>query len=330
MPDLQYLVRRADGAVYGPYPASRLREFASQGKISPRDYVRAERGTRWEMALRAGCLAGAFGGADADSADLEPPEPEIEAAPATEPVTHRVPATDARATQVPATQVTAADVPAEDAPADDPALSDEDAQAAIDLARRLSHARLPIQLMHGESVLVLRQQSFFDAAARSAVAAVMGRRGTLVATTRRIAAVVPGLFGDETTVVDLARVTSVRVGRRIAVRRLISGSMLIFNGLLAIAAAKLFEFAGNSLSSVLGGMGDLIGGDTSYADGMVSAAQIIIWIGFGLIVLGAVALLASIRRALVVHAGSVKIVFHCARAGTRDITAVSDAMQGAV
>jgi hypothetical protein len=62
---------------------------------------------------------------------------------------------------------------------------------------------------------------------------------------------------------------------------------------------------------------------------MVSAAQVIRWIGFGLMALGAVALLASIRRALVVHAGSVKITFHCARAGTRDITAISDAMQGA-
>lgn len=330
MPDLQYMVRRADGAVYGPYPASRLREFAAQGKISPRDYVRPERGTRWEMALRAGCLAGAFGGAGDDTADLEPPE--ADAAPSTAPMAHRVPAGAPRPSEVtgddsPAIDARTARAPAGDAPAAHPGLSDEDAQAAIDLARRLNHARLPIQLMHGESVLVLRQQSFFDAAARSAVAAVMGRRGTLVATTRRVAAVVPGLFGDETTVVDLARVTSVRVGRRIAVRRLISGSMLIFNGLLAIAAAKLFEFAGSSLSSVLGGMGDLIGGDTSYADGMVSAAQVIIWIGFGLVALGAVALLASIRRALVVHAGSVKVVFHCARAGTRDITAMSDAMQ---
>lgn len=324
MPELQYMVRRADGAIYGPYPASRLREFAAQGKISPRDYVRAERGTRWEMALRAGCLAGAFGGGDTDSADLEPPE--VEAV--------QVPLAPAAAMPQP----TAA-VPTESAAAAShasPALltvespmSDDDAQAAIDLGRRIQHARLPIQLMPGESVLVLRQQSFFDAAARSAIAAVMGRRGTLIATTRRVAAVVPGLFGDETTVVDLGRVTSVRVGRRIALRRMVSGSILIFNGLLALGAAGLFGFAGSSLSRLLGGMGDLIGGDTSYADGMVSAAQVIRWIGFGLIALGAVALLASIRRALVVHAGSVKIAFHCTRAGTRDITAISDAMQGA-
>ncbi len=317
------MVRRADGAIYGPYPASRLREFAAQGKISPRDYVRAERGTRWEMALRAGCLAGAFGGSDSDSADLEPAEAESVA-----PV---VPI--ALPTAVPIVAPTASLVEAPNGapaqPGSEPPMSDGDAQAAIDLAHRLQRARLPIQIMQGESVLVLRQQSFFDAAARSAISAVMGRRGTLVATTRRIAAVVPGLFGDETTVVDLGRVTSVRVGRRIALRRMLSGSILILNGLLAWGAAGLFGFAGSSLSRLLGGMGDLLGGDTSYGDGMVSAAQVIRWIGFGLIALGAVALLASIRRALVVHAGSVKITFHCARAGTRDITAISDAMQGA-
>lgn len=317
------MVRRADGAIYGPYPASRLREFAAQGKISPRDYVRAERGTRWEMALRAGCLAGAFGGSDSDSADLEPAEAESVA-----PV-----APIALPTAVPIVAPTASLVEAPNGapaqPGSEPPMSDGDAQAAIDLAHRLQRARLPIQILQGESVLVLRQQSFFDAAARSAISAVMGRRGTLVATTRRIAAVVPGLFGDETTVVDLSRVTSVRVGRRIALRRMLSGSILIFNGLLAWGAAGLFGFAGSSLSRLLGGMGDLLGGDTSYGDGMVSAAQVIRWIGFGLIALGAVALLASIRRALVVHAGSVKITFHCARAGTRDITAISDAMQGA-
>lgn len=339
MPEPQYMVRRADGAVYGPYPASRLREFAAQGKISPRDYVRAERGTRWDMALRAGCLAGAFGGSDADSADLEPAEVDSGApvAPATTHESILAAAQPAGATV--ASQgdgSAAAAAPASAGAATPPAqlssgpqLSDADAQAAIDLARRLQRARLPIQLMHGESVLVLRQQSFFDAAARSAISAVMGRRGTLVATTRRVAAVVPGLFGDETTVVDLGRVTSVRVGRRIAFRRMLSGSILIFNGFLAWIASGFFVFAGSSLSKLLGGMGDLLGGGASYADGMVSAAQVIRWMGFGLMALGAVALLASVRRALVVHAGSVKITFHCARAGTRDITAISDAMQGA-
>lgn len=329
------MVRRPDGSIYGPYPASRLREFAASGKISPRDFVRAERGTRWEMALRAGCLAGAFVSSDADAEDLEPAEVETEvplaadaariaaessaAAAAVPTVPHAAPATASADAAEGSARGTAA---SEDHP-----MSDEDAQAAIDLARRLERARLPIQLMPGEAVLVLRQQSFFDAAARSAVSAVMGRRGTLVATTRRIAAVVPGLFGDETTVVDLSRVTSVRVARRIALRRMVSGSLLMVNGLLAWAASGLFGFVGSSLSGALGGMGDLLGGDTSYADGMVSAAQVIRWIGFGLIALGAVALLASIRRALVVHAGSVKITFHCARAGTRDITAISDAMQ---
>lgn len=343
MPELQYMVRRSDGAVYGPYAASRLREFAAQGKISPRDYVRAERGTRWEMALRAGCLAGAFGASDADLADLEPAQ--VDAVPEQVPANAEVPmpaspghapaavaAHGDRAAARAAPAAAGASGSAAAASAHDrsePPISDTDAQAAIDLARRLQRARLPIQLMEGESVLVLRQQSFFDAAARSAIAAVMGRRGTLVATTRRVAAVVPGLFGDETTVVDLGRVTSVRVGRRIALRRMVSGSILIFNGLLAWIAAGLFGFAGSSLSRVLGGMGDLLGGDTSYADGMVSAAQVIRWIGFGLVALGALALLASIRRALVVHAGSVKVTFHCARAGTRDITAISDAMQGA-
>jgi hypothetical protein len=319
MPELQYMVRRADGAVYGPYAASILRSFAAQGKISPRDWVRAERGTRWEMALRAGCLAGAFGGDEPDAEDLEPHEIEPDAQDL-EP--HGIEA-DAAPMQV---QVpTVADPPAPK----EAALSDADADAEIDLARRLQRARLPIQLMRGESVLVLRQQSFFDAAARSAIAALMGRRGTLVATTRRIAAVVPGLFGDETTVVDLGKVTSVRVGRRIAFRRMVSGSFLMLNGLLAWAAAWLFGLAGKSLSGVLGGMDDLIGGDTSYGDSMVSASQVIHWIGFGLMALGAVALLASIRRALVVDAGSVKITFHCARAGARDVAVISDAMQDA-
>jgi len=307
MPELRYMVRRADGAIYGPYPATQLRQFAAHGKISPRDHVRAERGTRWEMALRAGCLAGAFGGGDREMEDLEPPEAEPPEAEPHSP-TVAAPADPHRG-------------------AEKTALSDEDAHAEIDLAQRLQRARIPIQLMPGESVLVLRQQSFFDAAARSAVSAVMGRRGTIVATTRRIGAVVPGLFGDETTVVDLGRVTSVRVGRRIAIRRMISGSLLILNGLLAWAAAWLFGMAGKSLSGVLGGMGDLLGGDTSYGDSMVSASQVIRWIGVGLLALGAVALLASIRRAIVVHAGSVKITFHCARAGTRDLTAISDAMQ---
>jgi hypothetical protein len=341
MPELQYMVRRPDGAVYGPYPASTLRNFAAQGKIGPRDWVRTERGTRWEMALRAGCLAGAFPGEEPDAADLEPHEMEpdtapaaLEIAPAMEPHAHATQGT--RANSPPGDADSHAIVRASgvsgSAPARPPAdttLTDEDAEAAIDIARRLQRARLPVQLMRGESVLVLRQQSFFDAAARSAISAVMGRRGTLLATTRRIAAVVPGLFGDETTVVDLSRVTSVRVGRRIAFKRMVSGSLLVFNGLLAWGAAWLFGMAGNSLSSLLGGMGDLLGGDTSYADGMVSASQVIRWIGLGLIALGAVALLASIRRALVVHAGSVKITFHCTRAGARDVAAISDAMQGA-
>lgn len=324
MPEMQYMVRRADGAVYGPYAASRLREFAAQGKISPRDYVRAERGTRWEMAVRAGCLAGAFGSGDADEHDLEPPE--TGPAEPTAIVEQTVPAAPAITAAIHPSDVREASSSHQHV---DLARSDEDSEAAIDLARRLQHARLPIQMMQGESVLVLRRQSFFDAAARSAISAVMGRRGTLVATSRRIAAVVPGLFGDETTVVDLGRVTSVRVGRRIAVRRLVSGVMLIVNGFLAWAVSGLFGFAGQSISRALGPMSGLLGMDTGYADGMVSAAQVIRWIGFGLMALGAVALLASIRRAVVVHAGSVKVTFHCARAGTRDITAISDAMQGA-
>jgi len=319
MPEMQYMVRRADGAIYGPYAASRLREFALQGKISPRDYVRAERGTRWEMAVRAGCLAGAFGATEAGEHDLEPPEE----GPA-EPLAQVEPL--AQAEPLARAEPLAQSEPLAQA---ETVRSDEDAQATIDLARRLQRARLPIQLMQGELVLVLRQQSFFDAAARSAISAVMGRRGTMVATTRRIAAVVPGLFGDETTVVDLGRVTSVRVGRRIAIRRLISGSMLIFNGVLAWAVSGLFGLAGQSLSRVLGPMSGFLGMDTGYADGMVSASQVIRWIGFGLMALGAVTLLASIRRAVVVHAGSVKVIFHCARAGTRDIAAISDAMQAA-
>jgi len=342
MPELQYMVRRADGAVYGPYPASMLRQFAAQGKISPRDWVRAERGTRWEMALRAGCLAGAFDGEEPDAEDLEPHEIEADPAPlpVQDPALANLQSRDARDTRsaaspdrdVTALAIVRAGGPSgnsDSPPSPEAGLSDEDAEAGIDIARRLQRARLPIQLMRGESVLVLRQQSFFDAAARSAISAVMGRRGTLVATTRRIAAVVPGLFGDETTVVDLGRVTSVRVGRRIAFKRMVSGSLLMVNGLLAWCAAWLFGMAGKSLSGVLGGMGDLIGGDTSYGDSMVSASQVIRWIGFGLMALGAVALLASIRRALVVHAGSVKITFHCTRAGARDVAAISDAMQGA-
>lgn len=342
MRDLRYMVRRADGSVYGPYPASRLREFAATGKIGPRDWVRAERGTRWEMALRAGCLAGAFDAGGTESEDLEPAEHAQagESIPPTDPNLARPAPRDRDTPDVERRRAAPAhplaesaedgipDVAGQPASVGATAMSDEDAEAAMDLARRLQHARLPIQLMQGEQVLVLRQQSFLDAAARSAISAVMGRRGALVATTRRIAAVVPGLFGDETTVIELDRVTGVRVGRRIAFRRMITGSMLVLNGLLAWVAAKLFGFAGSSLSGVLGDMTDLIGG-TSYADSMVSASQVIYWIGLGLMGLGAVALLASIRRAIVVHAGPVKITFHCARAGARDIAAISDAMQDA-
>lgn len=327
MADLRYLVRRADGATYGPYAASALREFAAKGTISPRDYVRPEHGTRWELARRAGCLAGAVwpgeGAADAaageDAADVTASEGAAGAS-ASEG------ATGASASEAAAEPARAA--PAETASAGTgspeassaaPIDADSQAQALLDLHDRLRAARLPITVSADETVLVLRSQTLLDVAARSVVAALLGRRGTLVATSQRIAATVPGLLGEESIVIDMERISSVRIGRRIGIRRAFVGAMLLLNGLAAWVASSLLGMAGYAISSVDMGAG--------YGDGMSSAAQVVQWLGGGLALMGALALFASLRRSVCIDAGSTRLTFACGRAGTRDVAAISDAMR---
>lgn len=339
MADLRYLVRRADGATYGPYPAQALREFAAKGTISPRDFVRPEHGTRWELARRAGCLAGAaWPGEDAGDADAETGASQMAPASARTDREERVqpgaqpdsdapdpPEEDASARcedarAVPATPsgaVTGAGSPG--APGLSQDTADADAQSLLELHDRLRRARIPITLSPDEVVLVLRTQSFLDVAARSVVAALLGRKGTLLATSQRIAATLPGLLGEDSVVIDLERISSIRIGRRIGLRRALVGTMLLLNGILAWAVAPLLGMAGSALSAVDMGSG--------YGAGLSSGSNAMQLLGAALALMGALALLASLRRSVCIDAGSTRLAFPCGRAGTRDIAAISDSMR---
>lgn len=208
---MPYFVRTESGVEFGPVSAKELREAARSGSLARRDLVRPSGTVDWFRAERVRGLE--FVRAPELGARSEVTSPVDE-----EPV---VILEDSRA------------LPSPTAPTTTPPLFAEPARGShIEaLAVRGFHVRE----LAGETVEAIVIQSPIDAMRTSFLAALLGRRGILLVTTRRVFVVEARLLGVSVESIYLDRIDRMGFGTRTAPRRLVSGLLLILFGLGMLA-----------------------------------------------------------------------------------------------
>ena len=202
---MNYFVRTDTGAEVGPLSARQLRDAATSGVISRRDLVRPEGTVDW---FRAETVRGLVFG-------------EVAAATATQ---------DA---ELP---MSALDVPASDAetslaaPLDPPLPPRNDDGLEFHL-EPLALRGCNVRKLEGEVVEWVQVQGFADALRTSIPAAIVGRRGALVLTNRRLFITEATLTGSALQLAYLDRIDRVAFGTRTTLWRLLMGVSIALSGL---------------------------------------------------------------------------------------------------
>ena len=253
---MNYFVRTESGAEYGPLSAKQLRDAARNGTISRRDLVRPEGTVDW---FRADKVRG-LEFAETAIAVATPLVEEWESQPA------------------------AAPTPSVEAPAGPPPRKDD---GLIRHIEPLALRGFNVRKLEGEEVESVEPQRFLDALRISIPAALIGRRGVLVLTNRR-------LFVTNATVSTRAlqsayidRIDRIGFGARTVLWRFLLG--------LALVTMGLAWWLGPSVLTLVTG-----GGLTPPSFD---------WPPFALIGVGALTVLLSRFRALEIGVASGTIVF---------------------
>lgn len=315
---MKYIVRSVDGREYGPFGSDELRELADQRRLGPGDFIRRETGRTWspferipglgdrsDVARREAPIPGPGISTDPDDAlELETPD----------------------STSMPDREDHGADAdhqtrddPPEPTAFDRPTSSGHE----IDLARASANADalvehgVLVERLPGERDVFTLNQSFLDMSRNSMLAAILGRRGVLICTNRRIAAVLPDLMTQSTRIAYPERIGSIGVERRTSPLRLVFGAILLLNAILTVVGAGLLGTMTTALDAAVG---------TSIA-ATSTGASIAIAAVFGLA--GVLLLLTSTSRALVVDGGAA-ISFPCGRVTAWHLGRLDEARNAAV
>ena len=210
---MNYFVRTEAGLEYGPLSSKQLRDAAKSGALSRRDLLRPEGTVDW---FRADKVRG-----------LEFLDPSalavVSAAPA-----------DALPSDVPPTEPPA------------PVRKDD---GLIRHIEPLALRGFNVRKLEGEEVQSVEPQSFLDAFRLSMLAAVIGRRGVLVLTNRRVFVTNATISTRALQSAYLDRIDRIGYGSRTAVWKLLLGVGIAMSGLAWQAGPWLFALvAGGGLT----------------------------------------------------------------------------------
>ena len=294
---MKYIVRSVDGREYGPFGSDELRELADQQRLGPGDFVRRATGRTWSPFEQIPGLGDRTSISRSD-APIPGPATPLDGEDALE-----LKSSDSEPTPDLADHESDA---SPDGPV--PPIFDQSPGSGheLDLARASANADalvengVLVERLPGEFDVFTVTQSFLDMSRNSILAAMLGRRGVLICTNRRIAAVLPDLMTQSARIAYPERVRSFGVERRTSPIRLVFGAILLLNAFFTLVGASFLGAVTSALDTTAG---------TSLAASS-GVASIIIAAFFGLA--GILLLLTSTSRALVVDGGE-SITFPCGR-----------------
>lgn len=246
---MNYYVRTEAGVEHGPLTGKQLRDAAKSGALSRRDLLRPDGTVDW---FRADKVRGLEFAEPAAIAVASPISPETALVPPT-------------------------------APAEPPRRDDGLIRHIEPLALRGFNVRK----LEGEEVESVEPQSFLDAFRLSMLAAVLGRRGVLVLTNRRVFVTNATISTRALQSAYLDRIDRIGFGSRTAILKLLGGAMIALTGI----AWQI----GPSLWGLLAGTG--------------LSLPALEWRALALIAIGVVVILLARYRALEIGVASGTIMF---------------------
>ena len=320
---MKYVVRSLDGREYGPFTSDQLQDLRAGQRLGPGDFIRRENGRTWSPFEKIAGLGDLSEAADLprNDAPLAGPSalPDQDVFPAT-PDLEDVATLPADLQRDPLRTDAVDPMDERDVMDDSPVTITRSSTSEIelDIARASASADMLVQhgvlvnRLPGETDVFTLKQSFLDVARHSILAALLGRRGVLVCTSRRIAVVLPSVSSRTIRIAYPGRSRSIGLERRTSLVRLIFGVMLFLNAIVT--------FLGSSL---LGGLAAVVDGAAGVGIAEASGA-----LGWGIAALfaagGAFLLVTSTAKALVIDAGD-PVVFPCSRATAWHLGRIDDA-----
>ncbi len=267
---LDYFVRFSTGAESGPYTADELRELARSSRLKPTDFIRRGEFGTWTVAARTRGF---------EFSDTKKPVAPIDDSPL-----EAVELIDAAAGSATATAA-AAEPPRAPIPSAVAEATTESGYIVTLALRGFNMRTLP-----GEVVCYTLAQDFVDAFRVSMFAALLGKRGTLVVTSRRVIIANATLTTRHVDVLYLDALDRVSVATRVSVARCVLGGVFALGGVLTLLLA---------MSGILGSVGLM----------MPFGSMIATAYGAFLLALGALMLILSRARVLELRVASGAVRF---------------------
>jgi len=216
---MNYFVRTESGAEHGPLSARQLRDAARSGALSRGDLVRPEGTVDW---FRADKVRG-LEFADSAAETVSPAQPSVQA-----------PTPPGAPTPVPTPSPASAATPPLEPP---PQVRRDD--GLIRHIEPLAARGFNVRKLEGEEVESVTTQSFLDVLRLSIPAALLGRRGLLVVTNRRVFVANATVSTRALQSAYLDRIDRIGFGGRVAIARLVMGAMLALGGVAAAVGPML-------------------------------------------------------------------------------------------
>jgi GYF domain 2 len=265
---LDYFVRFSTGAESGPYTADELRELARSSRLKPTDFIRRGEFGTWVVAARTRGF---------EFSDTKKPVAPIDDSPleAVEPIDAAAGSATAAAAEPPRAPIPSA-----------VAEATTESGYIVTLALRGFNMRT----LPGEVVCYTLAQDFVDAFRVSMFAALLGKRGTLVVTSRRVIIANVTLTTRHVDVLYLDALDRVSVATRVSVARCVLGGVFALGGVLTLLLA---------MSGILGSVGLM----------MPFGSMIATAYGAFLLALGALMLILSRARVLELRVASGSVRF---------------------
>lgn len=201
---MNYYVRTEAGLEYGPLTSRQLRDAARSGALSRRDLLRPDGTIDW---FRADKVRG-----------LEFADPSAPSGAASDAVVAASAAVTAGGESL--------------APPTSPSASRRQDDGLIRHIEPLALRGFNVRKLGGEEVESVEPQSFLDAFRLSMIAAVIGRRGVLVLTNRRVFVTNATISTRALQSAYLDRIDRIGFGSRVAIWKLVLGLLLVLIGVL--------------------------------------------------------------------------------------------------
>lgn len=315
---MKYIVRSVDGDEYGPFSREELQNLVSEERLGPGDFIRREAGRTWSPFEKIAGL-----GEGIELVTEEPPTTSARTATAgiaktaepskTAPIRPTVGAEVVEKSRSNKDDEVQSSERGETSIAEDD--SGEDRVSAREAEDRATQDRLsgtadpntflslglPITLGVEEEVHFTAVQSFTDALRESTFNAILGHRGRLVCTSRRIVTVRPSVFRPSMQIAWVESTSMAAIQTRRNLFRMVVGVVLVF---YAISTAIMSGLT----SGIMAGTG--LGGPFLTLAG---TAGLVVASVIGL--LGLLGILTANRRAMVISSSGSEIVFGCMAIG---------------